>query len=165
MLALLEINELNSFTKDEWLMMQSLIEILAPLESATRNLCGESYSTASMIIPTIRAAINHLTKFTVSSAEVMKFRACLVVNLNDRFASAEANKVTATASILDPRFKEASFKSINNAKYAKEVVLNLLSMVKLDNLAVSSDALAVRNSQASSNLESSSSCFDILSCI
>ena len=46
------------FNKEEWDIAQDLVNILSPVEAATRTLCGDKYTTSSLIIPTIRALIN-----------------------------------------------------------------------------------------------------------
>jgi hypothetical protein len=48
---------------------------------------------------------------------------------NDHFNCCEVLELTSVASLLDPRFKEASFKKAEHAKAAKYLTLKLLASI------------------------------------
>lgn len=97
----------SGLTHDEWTIAQDLINLLSPLESSTRTLCGDTYSSASMIIPIIGTAIEYITDFYVVSREVLSFRAHLVIRLKDRFSDIEDNELLSFSTLLDPRFRDS----------------------------------------------------------
>ena len=107
-----------SITNEEWQIAEDLLELLAPLESVTRLLCGETYATASLIIPAIREVISHLTTLVLKSKSVLKLRVELIKNLKDRFSLIEVNDVLSMATYLDPRFKLATFSDDSYCKAA-----------------------------------------------
>jgi hypothetical protein len=161
MLTLPEIDDLPDITNDDWQIMKNMLVLLAPLEGATRTLCGAEYASSSMIIPTIRACLNELKRVVITSRQVLLLRATLISNLSDRFDAEEANNLTSVASLLDPRFKEAAFNKIENCNYAKENLKKLMSELGLETItAKQSKDTSTHN--AKKNEENS---FDILSLI
>ena len=107
-LALSKLTNVTALTAEDWQMLEELIDLLAPVESATRILCGQKYSTVSMIIPIIKGLLSYLTTMQLNSQGVFKFRACLVKYLNERFKSIESTEILMIATMLDPRFKKGN---------------------------------------------------------
>ena len=107
-LALSKIPSLASLSVDEWLMCDELIDLLGPVEALTRTLCGETYSTISLLIPILKAITSHLTKMVIKCATILKFRACLVKFLAERFETLETNKIMLVATLMNPRFKKST---------------------------------------------------------
>lgn len=131
------------------------MKILAPLEGATRTLCGDTYPTSSMVIPTIRATINEIKKIRVESDDSLFFRAKLVENLVQRFKNAETNPVLSVATLLDPRFKTSGFSKPDFAETAKTAVYSAYnSMVAVEK---SQNASSKRRSQPNSNVSTNDS--------
>lgn len=126
------------------------MKLLAPLEGATRTLCGDSYPTSSMVIPTIRATINEIKKINVVAKESLLFKAVLVRNLKERFENAETDPVLSVATLLDPRFKTSGFSTIEQADTAKKTVVSAYKAMK-----ASAQAQANRNVQTNSNQSTS----------
>jgi hypothetical protein len=109
------------------LLAEELISLLAPVESATRELCGDKYPTASMIIPTIRLILDSLEAMKLKSDEATDFNATLVANLKERFEFRLKNKTLLIATLLDPRFKAAGLTEPGMLEEAKAAVLEMLS--------------------------------------
>ena len=106
LLAMAQIPEIEPLTPEEWLMCDELIDLLAPIEAATKTLCGRKYATISMIVPVIRGVVEHLSTIIFKCPNVLRIRAYLVKNINERFEKHEANKFVMTSTLLDPRFKK-----------------------------------------------------------
>jgi hypothetical protein len=163
-LALDEIDDLPSIRPEEWLIMCNLVDLFAPLEAATRVICGDTYATSSMIIPTTRAAIIHLTKLNLTAKEALRLRALLVANLNDRFSAYEVHPIASIATLLDPRFKEEGFKNKEISKSAANKLLELLNQLEDKTIEATSSAACSGNNNLNKEIKDSAS-FDVLACI
>ena len=64
--------KLISLTDLQWDMAHDIIHILGPLEDLTRVLCGQTYSTASMIIPMVQESLAVLIDYKVKCPTVLK---------------------------------------------------------------------------------------------
>jgi hypothetical protein len=98
--------QLPLLDRDDWVTIEELIDILAPIESATRMLCGSSYSTISSVIPIILNISEKITKMNFKSQNILKFRACVVKNIKERFDKKETDKLLNISTLLDPRYKK-----------------------------------------------------------
>jgi hypothetical protein len=114
-------------TNQEWRVLDSLINILEPLEAATRILSGDLYCNISLIIPLITGLIVQLKCRKSTEAAVNKFRDRLVDSLKSRFAYAEQNSLITIATILDPRVKDTCFFDESNKRKAIKCVLDVLN--------------------------------------
>ncbi len=121
-----------SIRNEDWLIAEDLLDLLGPLESITRTLCGDKFSTVSLIIPTIRTSIEHLTGFFLKSNDVLKLRAIIVNNLKERFKTIETEEIFQLSTYLDPRFKSTGFFKDEHASNAiillKKQIKNLQSL-------------------------------------
>jgi hypothetical protein len=100
------IERIYDMRDDDWVTIEELIDILAPIESATRMLCGSSYSTISSVIPIILNISEKITKMNFKSQNILKFRACVVKNIKERFDKIETDKLLNISTLLDPRYKK-----------------------------------------------------------
>jgi zinc finger BED domain-containing protein 1 (E3 SUMO-protein ligase ZBED1) len=121
LIALSKIRDLPQLLADDWELIEDLVELLFPLEQVTRTICGEKYSSASMIIPIFGSAITGITNLILKSKEALLFRANCVKFLNDRFRDIEFNPILTKSTILDPRFKDAGF--ANNLRAMEAIKL------------------------------------------
>lgn len=119
-------DKLERIENHEWQIAKDLLNILENLEAATRSLCGDSYASASYVIPIIRSCVNHLSKIAIKSHEAIRVRARLVSSLNDMFSSIESNDILRLSTLLDPRFKVSGF---SKKSYADEAVTSLLELI------------------------------------
>jgi hypothetical protein len=65
--------EIQDVSKNEWGKLEEIQELSNPLESGTKMLSGDTYATASILIPTIKSIVEQIS---------MEMRACLVKNSN-----------------------------------------------------------------------------------
>jgi hypothetical protein len=107
--AISQIDGVDEISKDEWKILDELVTVLDVLEGSTRVLCGDSYSTLSMFIPTINLLIEHNNEKFLNHPDVINFRDFIITSIKERFKEAENNKCALISTLLDPRFK----KSIN----------------------------------------------------
>jgi hypothetical protein len=108
-LGLSNFTQLPTISADDWFAVDELIDVLAPVEAATRMLCGSKYSTISTVIPIVQNISNEITSMNFKSKVILKFRACLKKSIQERFDHIETNKVLNVATLLDPRFKKGMF--------------------------------------------------------
>ena len=66
-LALIRLPDLTGPSTAQWLLASELVLILLPLEAATRALCGDEYSTSSMVIPSYKAITDELAGMILKS--------------------------------------------------------------------------------------------------
>jgi hypothetical protein len=129
-LSIAEISDLENFTSEEWLIMEELVSLLLSLEASTRTLCGDVYATASIIIPTIRATINHITitlatwldpRFKEASFK-KKENTLLAVNIVKTLLSEIKDKSTMLVQSTDPFVKTSGTNSIGSAQSAFDIL-------------------------------------------
>ncbi|KAL5237795.1 hypothetical protein ACI65C_005205 [Semiaphis heraclei] len=87
-----------------------VIEVLKPLEAATRELCGEFYVTSSVIIPMAHLLYNKINLTKTTTIISSKLKVALLEQCQKRFEFIESVTHVAIATILDPRFKKIYFK-------------------------------------------------------
>ena len=102
--------DIPGLNNEDWKMLEDLIDVLNALEGATKTLCGDTYSTLSMVIPSINKLIEHTTTLTLISKEVLIFRVHIINSLKNRFSEVETNRLMLISTLLDPRFKKSNEK-------------------------------------------------------
>ena len=105
-LCLLDKNEII-IPSDSNVILREAVQILAPFEAVTREISSEKYTSASKIIPISKG----LQKLTLSHLVTMPrlLTQNLIADMRTRFLNMEENKLLASATLLDPRFKKTSF--------------------------------------------------------
>lgn len=91
--------------------IKEVIIILKPLEGITKDISGDSYPTASRIIPLVNILKTAVNKMTFSTNTGKNLKHVLQTEVDKRFANLEKIKPLAIATLLDPRFKKLHFKS------------------------------------------------------
>lgn len=107
---------------------QELIKLLKPFEEATKILCGESYLTASKVIPVIHTLKIKMERYQVESQSGQQITKLILDEFNKRFAKIEQMPSIAIATILDPRFKKIHFTD----KLACSQAINKISKIMND---------------------------------
>ena len=97
--------------EDEWTSLESLIEILRPLQVLTTILCSDTASPTSMVRPLVNQIIqNFLVISETDDAIIRKFKEVVVTQLTKRFNLrwTRNSKVSARhiAEFLDSRYKD-----------------------------------------------------------
>lgn len=98
-------------TASELQFIKELIEVLNPIEAATREISGEYYITGSKVIPLINSLKNRILNLRekLTSDVALQLLQFLSDNINLRFGTVEQINVLAISTILDPRFKRLHF--------------------------------------------------------
>ena len=128
----------------EWSILEELVEILQPLEEATRELSAEKTVSCSKVIPLLNAILCELRKHiydddetqipetqdnhNVKSKESQKVLAEIIDSCNRRWVNYEDDDIYAVSTLLDPRFKEIPFTS-RALNRAKKSLLSLMDEV------------------------------------
>lgn len=123
-MALINIDISNNLTVDEWNVIRELCQVLKSFESVTKQISGENYLTASVVIPIVNG-LNSVYK----SFETTMFTQCIKtiikqfqVSLKERFVRLENSNTLSMCTFLDPRFKNIAFLDANNAEMAKKIL-------------------------------------------
>ena len=133
----------------EWCQMKELIQILQPLEEATRELSTEQRVSYSKVIPLLNAILFELRKNVIddnetqvpdedetqvpesqgnsvpSSEDMQEVVTGLIASIERRWLSYEENKIYSICSLLDPRFKDFCFYSSALVR-AKRLLLSIM---------------------------------------
>ncbi|XP_051176413.1 uncharacterized protein LOC127291369 [Leptopilina boulardi] len=97
-------------TAAELEILKELITVLRPLEGATKDLCGQKYVTASMVIPLINGLQRDFENLVLEHEVALVLKDNLLKEISRRFGLMESCHFFAIATILDPRFKKVVFK-------------------------------------------------------
>ena len=123
-LCLLDKNEII-IPSDSNVILKEVVEILAPFEAVTREISSEKYTSASKIIPISKG----LQKLTSSHMETMPrlLTQNLIADMRARFLNMEENKLLASATLLDPRFKKLAFADKEAAERVIRIIVSEIS--------------------------------------
>lgn len=123
-LCLLDKNEII-IPSDSNVILREAVQILAPFEAVTREISSEKYTSASKIIPISKG----LQKLTLSHLVTMPrlLTQNLIADMRTRFLNMEENKLLASATLLDPRFKKLAFADKEAAERAIRIILSEIS--------------------------------------
>ena len=165
-----------SLSASEWRMMKELVEILKPLEEATRELSTEQRVSCSKVIPLLNALLFELRKNVVdddenhetqvpnddetqvpesqgssvpNSEESQQVVTGLIASIERRWLNYEDDKIYSICSLLDPRFKEVCFTSSALVR-AKRLLLTIMrTIMRVDTSVdpVSSSASVVTDAE------------------
>lgn len=107
-LGLLE-NPPSSLTTIEWTIIKELCVVLKPFESATKIVSGETYMTASMVLPIVNGLSEVCYKmktkpFASRTHQVVNSLLTAMKNKNS-WGNIYHSKTLAKCTFLDPRFK------------------------------------------------------------
>lgn len=121
--------ELSSISQREWLIIKKLCIILKPFEDATKNICGESYCSASLVIPMANGLINVYSNLKASEypSELFLVISKLEAGLKSRLGDVDKNDTLAICTFLDPRFKNLAFCDSDRPAHIKDIVTTLVS--------------------------------------
>ena len=88
--------------------MKNLLIILKPFEDATKNLSGDSYCSASLVVRITNGLINAYSKIKVNEYPHKIMSVVSKTNL-DRLSNVEYNDIVGITKFFDPRFKTFAF--------------------------------------------------------
>lgn len=113
-----------ALTAENYIVVEEIMRMLEPFEVATTTISGESYVTASLIIPLLRGisiklAYLDASVLTVEGRQVLN---SLVKSVDERLRPFNTRTVNKLATILDPRFKKHGFKTPEEADNAAQLL-------------------------------------------
>lgn len=112
----------TALTADEWQTIADCIPILKLLEMMTVQLSAEKYPTLSKVIPLVRGVQIALQKKPTETPAGKLLKELLYEGLHLRLGNIEKLKVSASATLLDPRFKTMGFGQHSDATAAQEEI-------------------------------------------
>ncbi|XP_041675595.1 uncharacterized protein LOC108105577 isoform X4 [Drosophila eugracilis] len=103
-------NELTMLNGNELQLLNDIIPLLSPIEEATKIVSGDSYCTASTIIPMVNILKEKLANVTPNMADTIIVKDFLLNEIDKRMGPIEQVSILSMATVLDPRFKKLHFK-------------------------------------------------------
>lgn len=93
----------------ELTILTSLLNILRPLEAASKEISGDKYCSSSKVIPLVHCMISKLKNLVIEEPLLKEVHKRTLTEINKRMGSIEQVSSLAIATILDPRFKKLHF--------------------------------------------------------
>ncbi|CAG4983764.1 unnamed protein product [Colias eurytheme] len=103
-------NKISQLSSDEWIVVEKLITLLKPFEEITRELSAANVSISS-VIPLLATLEKVIDEYDASEECIRKTILVLKQEMNHRFSNLENDKLFATATFIDPRYKSKFFKN------------------------------------------------------
>lgn len=129
--------------------LKEIVQLLHPLEKMTTEICAEKFITISKIIPLLRCVLEQYnTKFNPTSALGQHFKTALLSEFIKRLGQIEKSYLIATATVLDPRFKQLHFK---DALACSTTIGNLKRVVTQNLLEAEASAGTSTNNETDSD--------------
>lgn len=131
-------NNLEILTGNQWMLMESLLNLLEPLEEVTRRMSSNE-AFISEVIPVITTLKKYLNTDIDMEMEnsffgVGTMKNILYEQILKRFDTIFKNKYYIIPTILEPRFKIAFFQK-ESTEYAKQVLINEYSSSEPEELS------------------------------
>lgn len=146
-------------TRDEIEILKNLTSLLTPIEKVITEISGDSYPTASLIIPIIHCMQVALCSWEPKKSEVsdivtetsMQFKNKLLAAAEQKFKDLELNSILAISTILDPQFKKLHFQCALAASTA---------ITKINTLMKSNGASGMSNTIPKGSFDNESSIWE-----
>ncbi|XP_025408821.1 zinc finger BED domain-containing protein 4-like [Sipha flava] len=90
--------------------ISDVIDILRPVEAATKELCAQKYVTTSMVIPMVFILQKNVKEFQPKQIMGIQLKSAIIAQCDKHFSSVESCSLLGMTTILDPRFKKLYFK-------------------------------------------------------
>ena len=114
-------NDVPQLTPNQLDLVSKLITLLTPIEEITQSISSDE-STASVIIPFVRALRKHLQTNDENDRGVRTMKTEMLLSLNTRFEVVETEKPLVLATLLDPCFRDKCFSNTTNRVGAKNML-------------------------------------------
>lgn len=125
----LAINQLPNappnLTAEEYSFLSELETLLEPFESCTVAISGEKYVTISLIIPLLKGLCLRFVEFENTphfSESARNVISIMKTSFNNKLRSFENRSACIIATLLNPHFKKAGFKTAADAERATNLV-------------------------------------------
>jgi len=143
--------------RDEIQLLKNLTSLLTPIERVITEISGDSYPTASVIIPIIHCMQVAICSWEPKQSEVdnnvtetsMQFKNKLLMLIEQKFKDFEFNSILAISTILDPRFKKLHFQS---ALTASSAITKINTLMKSNTVSEMSNRISTRSSNNESSI-------------
>ena len=112
---------ISQLTSNQLDIINKVITVLTPVEEITQSISSDA-SSASVIIPFIRALRKHLEDHDEADRGVRTMKEQMLTSLNRRYRNIETNEAVALATLLDPCFKDRCFSSSGDCARAKDIL-------------------------------------------
>ncbi|XP_046975191.1 E3 SUMO-protein ligase ZBED1-like [Vanessa cardui] len=96
-------------TASELSVLSSVLQILRPIEAATKEVSGDKYCTSSKVIPLIHCLLLKVKPLKVEESLAQELQSLVLKEIDKRMGAIERVTPFAVATILDPRFKKIHF--------------------------------------------------------
>lgn len=111
--------ELPNLSANQWMLINHIIDTLAPFEDARKEV-SDSQTSISVVLPMLSMLRRLLDRKHTMSEGIMTMRKEMLTSLNKRFECTKENRKIVLATILDPRFKNLAFDDAELAATAKQ---------------------------------------------
>lgn len=111
---------------EEKSILEEIMKLLQPLNEVTEDLSGESYATLSRVLPIINCLNNCITAMKPVSSVGRNLQTSLLREIQSRFESYRDSPVYGPSMLLDPRFKDVHFKSVDERNTAASVIISMV---------------------------------------
>ncbi|CAK1587945.1 unnamed protein product [Parnassius mnemosyne] len=101
-------NALPILTASELSILSSVLQVLRPIEAATKEVSGDKYCTSSKVIPLIHCLLLKVKPLKLEDL-AKELQSLVLKEIDRRMGVIERVHPLAIATILDPRFKKMHF--------------------------------------------------------
>lgn len=118
-------SEHEPLTAYEWTVCRELCELLEPCAEVTTEMSGESYITASKVIPITRGLASSIKRISNSSDDgvVKPVAKKILTGIDTRFPDLEKRRTFALCTFLDPKFKHHMFENRDTIETTKRMAI------------------------------------------
>ena len=96
-------------TASELSILTSVLQVLRPIEAATKEVSGDKYCTSSKVIPLIHCLILKVESLQLEDSLGKVLQSVVLKEISKRMGVIENVSPLAIATVLDPRFKKMHF--------------------------------------------------------
>lgn len=113
----------------QWICIETLVQLLKPLQALTTIFCSESDSPVSMVRPLVNKILSCYYQAHVDDDDIAtQFKATITYELTTRFHLSWNDNVLARqiASFLDPRYKDLEYEALECRETIRSKVKELV---------------------------------------
>lgn len=127
-------------TASELSILFSVLQVLRPIEAATKEVSGDKYCTSSKVIPLIHCLLLKVKTLRLEESLAKELQSLVLKEIDKRMGVIERVTPLAIATILDPRFKKMHFTDPLACSSAVAKVKELVKTTIQNEAAVESDS-------------------------
>lgn len=130
----------SMLSASELQLARETVQVLKPVEAASKEACGQTYVTASKVIPLINCLKNkiELLELDLTTSAGIKLKEILLESFDKKFGKVECTTLLAISTILDPRFRKLHF---HNPVAYSQAIQNIVKRMQL----ISKESCDTRN--------------------